>query len=239
MPKNSKCFLEDEGLVLEVFAADERADLAALYLAGQAESLREHVGTGLRAVPLGDAQVVLARDGEGRAHGGMRVHLRRPGVPLPVELALGERCAIAEAVARAPAPLVELCGTWIGERHRGTALALVIARAAIEVAQSLGSRRIVGCGHQYVMPFYCRFGAVVDAGLGVHAYPDARYETRVFWADPEFCAGKLSEVEGIRSFVCGARIFMIGEVSENRGGGEIREMSRSYRVDRGWQEVRA
>lgn len=189
MLPTSTCLSSHPELSLEVFAADERPELAALYLAGQAESLRHHVEAGLRSAPLGDARIVLARDADGTAHGGMRVHLRRSGVLLPVELALGERCAIVDAVARAPAPLVELCGTWIGGRYRGSELVEAITRAALDVARALEARQIVGCAHQHVMAFYRRFGAVVDPELGVHPYPDARYETRVFWADPERCVG--------------------------------------------------
>lgn len=206
MPKRSICPSGLEEMTVEVFVADERPDLTALYLAGQAESLRRHVGeVGLRVGELGDARIVLARDREGDAHGGMRVHLRRPGVPLPVERALGDRCAIGEAVARAPAPLVELCGTWIGASHRGGPLVEVVTRAALGVARSLGARRFVGCAHQYVLDFYRRFGAVVDPELGVHPYPDARYETCIFWADPNFCASEEvavdSDGDGIRGLV--------------------------------------
>lgn len=209
MSKRSICPTGLEEITVETFAADERPDLAALYIAGQADSLRRHLGdVGLRVGELGEARIVLARDREGRAQGGMRVHLRRPGVPLPVERALADRCAIAEAIARAPAPLVELCGTWIGASYRKSPLAEVVTRAALGAARSLGARRIVGCAHQHVLDFYRRFGAVVDPELGVHPYPDARYETSVFWADPNFCADADTvavdtDGGGIKSFVSG------------------------------------
>lgn len=243
MLKSSICLPGLEEITVEVFVADERPELTALYCAGQAESLRRHVGdVGLRVGELGDARIVLAHDREGRAHGGMRVHLRRPGVPLPVELALGERCAIGEAVARAPGPLVELCGTWIGASYRGSPLVEVVTRAALEVARSLGARRIVGCAHQYVLEFYRRFGAEVDPELGVHPYPDARYETCIFWADPNFCAdeGAVDAVEDeIKALVSDTNILVL----ERTGGTEVEEesesVSRIWRRDRSSQEVRA
>lgn len=185
MPTTSTCPSEHAPPTLDIFCASQRPELAALHGAGRAESLRRHLGAlALEPDPPGDAWIVLARDLDGRAHGGMRVHVRRAGEPLPVERALGERCAIRQAVASAPAPLVELCGTWVGPAHRGGELVARITRAALAVARGLGARRIVGCAHQYILEFYQRFGAVVDPALGVHAYPDARYETRVFWADP-------------------------------------------------------
>lgn len=243
MPKSSICPSGLEEITVAVFVADERPDLTALYCVGQAESLRRHVGdVGLRVGELGDARIVLARDREGRAHGGMRVHLRRPGVPLPVERALGDRCAIGEAVARAPAPLVELCGTWIGASYRGSPLVEVVTRAALGVARSLGARRIVGCAHQYVLEFYRRFGAEVDPELGVHPYPDARYETCIFWADPNFCADEtaVDAVEGgIKSLVSDTNILVLGRNGGIGAEEEDEAVSMIWRTDRGSQEVRA
>ena len=195
MTTTSTCPGQRDAISLDVFVAGQRPDLTALYCAGRAERLGRYVGgLGPLEGPLGDIWVVLARGPDGRAHGGMRVHLRRPGEPLPVERALGERCPIGQAVARAPAPLVELCGTWVGPDYRGQALAAILTPAALAVARALGARCIVGCAHQHIFALYQRFGAVVDLELGVHPYPDARYETRVFWADPKHCADK--EVEG-------------------------------------------
>lgn len=245
MPTRSICPPEFEEITVEVFVADERPDLTALYCAGQAQSLRRHLGdVGLRVGELGDARIVLARDRDGRAHGGMRVHLRRPGVPLPVERALGDRCAIGEAVARAPVPLVELCGTWIGASFLGSPLAEVVTRAALGVARSLRARRIVGCAHQYVLEFYRRFGAVVDPTLGVHPYPDARYETRIFWADPNFCAGEdavatASDGDGIKRFVSGTNIVVRVDIDGTGAVEKTKSVSAVWRADRGSQEVRA
>jgi GNAT superfamily N-acetyltransferase len=176
-------------LTLEPFCAAERPDLAALYCAGQLDSYRRHPGSAAALVPgaIAEAFGVLARARDGSPAGGMRVHLRRPGVPLPVERALGPFCPIGQAIDRAPAPLAELCGTWVGAEHRGTGLAAALTSAALAVARALGARRIVGCAHQHVLALYRRFGAVVDAGLGLFPYPDARYQTCVFWADPMTC----------------------------------------------------
>lgn len=236
MLKSSICPAGLEEVRVEVFVADERPDLTALYIAGQAESLRRHIGdVGLRVGELGDARIVLACDREGRAHGGMRVHLRRPGVPLPVERALGDRCAIGEAVARAPAPLVELCGTWIGASYRGSPLVEVVTRTALAVARSLGARRIVGCAHQYVLEFYRRFGAVVDPELGVHPYPDVRYETCIFWADPNFCAdGEAVDADGdgIKSLVSDTTILVLASAGGVGAGEENRISSVVWRTDR-------
>lgn len=174
-------------LALEVFVADARPDLSALYRAGQADSYRRYPGSLAALLPSGPAGawIVLARAPTGDAHAGMRLHQRRPDQPLPVERALGDRCPLERALDAAPQPLVELCGTWVSGGRRGGELAALVTRAALALACHLGARRIVGCAHQHILDFYRRFGACVDEHLGVHPYPDLRYQTRIFWADPE------------------------------------------------------
>lgn len=176
-------------LTIEPFCALDRPDLAELYCAGQLDSYRRHPGSLGAIVPgvVAEAFGVLARTGGGDPVGGMRVHLRRPDVPLPVERALGALCPIAQAIARAPAPLVELCGTWVASAHRGTGLAAALTAAALAVARALAARRIVACAHQHALALYRRFGAEVDDALGVFPYPDPRYRTCVIWADPSVC----------------------------------------------------
>ena len=115
---------------------------------------------------------------------GMRIHLRRPGQPLPVELALGDRCPVSAAIdARNPSPVVEMSGLWVAEAHRQSPLAAAVARTALAACRRLGARSVVGCVHQHVLPFYQRYGSVVDASLGVHPYPSPRYATQVVFSD--------------------------------------------------------
>ncbi|WAS93391.1 hypothetical protein [Nannocystis punicea] len=189
MPTISPSSPVPSSLTLEAFCAAERPDLAELYCLGQVDSYRRHPGcvAALWTVHIAEAFVVLARAHDGTAAGGMRVHLHRPGTPLPVERALGESCPIGQAVARARGPLVELCGTWVAAAWRRTDLAATLTAATLAVARALGAAQIVGCAHQHVLDLYRRFGAVVDHELGLHPYPDARYQTCVFWADPFAC----------------------------------------------------
>jgi GNAT superfamily N-acetyltransferase len=189
MPTISPSSPHPSSLTLEAFCAAERPDLAELYCLGQADSYRRHPGcvAALWTVHIAEAFVVLARARDGAAAGGMRVHLRRSGSPLPIERALAAICPIEQAVARAPGPLVELCGTWVAPSYRRTDLAANLTAATLAVARALGAAQIVGCAHQHVLDLYRRFGAVVDDTLGVHPYPDPRYQTCVFWADPFAC----------------------------------------------------
>lgn len=188
MLQTSPCSVHPPSLTLDAFLAAERPDLADLYCLGRADSYRRHLGTAaaLPNVAVDDAVIVLIRAGQ-RPVGGMRAHLRGPDAPLPVEQALGAMCPIGQAISRAPDPLVELCGTWVDAAYRGTDLAVALTGAALAVTRSLGAARIVGCAHQHVLGLYRRFGAVVDPSLGVHPYPDERYQTCVFWADPFIC----------------------------------------------------
>lgn len=195
----SPCSSEPVSLFIDVCLADLRPDLAAVYFAGQERSYRRHPGSLAAVLPgrTGADCFVLARTPDGQAHAGMRAHLRRPDEPLPIEHALGALCPIGQAIARAPDPLVELCGTWVAPAFRGTGLAAAVTAVAIAAARALGAERIVGCCHQHVLPLYCRFGARVDASLGVHPYPDERYQTCVFWADPYDCADEQATVDGV------------------------------------------
>lgn len=189
MPTISPSSPHPLSLTLEAFCAAERPDLAELYCLGQADSHRRHPGSvaALLTVNLADAFVVLARARDGTPAGGMRVHPYHPDTPLPIERALAATCPISQAVARAPAPLVELCGTWVAPVYRRTDLAATLTSATLAVARALGAVTIVGCAHQHVIDLYRRFGAVVDDTLGIHPYPDPRYQTCVFWADPFAC----------------------------------------------------
>jgi len=208
MPTISPSSPHPSSLTLEAFCAAERPDLAELYCLGQADSYRRHPGsvTALLTVNLADAFVVLARARDGTAAGGMRVHLRRPDTPLPVERALAAICPIGQAIARAPSPLVELCGTWVAPAYRRTDMAAILTSATLAVARALGAARIVGCAHHHVIDLYRRFGAVVDTELGTHPYPDPRYQTCVFWADPFACPEAQAVDAWTEAFRAGPRV---------------------------------
>lgn len=198
--------------IIDVFWADDRPALADLYCRGQADTYRRHPGSvaALRTVQIRESFVVLARTADGSAVGGMRIHLRCPGVPLPVERALGAVCPIGQAIAVAPAPLVELCGTWVDAHYRGTELAAALTSATLAVARALGARQIVGCAHHHIFKkLYGRFGAVIDPGLGTHPYPDPRYQTCVFWADPFTCPEEQAVEACVQALRRGERLAFI------------------------------
>lgn len=199
MLTTTPCSNEPVTIVIDICLAGERPDLAELYFAGQERSYKRHPGSLAAVLPgrVGADCIILARDQSGQAHAGMRVHLRRPGEQLPVERALGALCPIADAVARVDAPLVELCGTWVGSAFRGYGLAAAVTAAAVAATRALGARRIVSCAHQHVIPLYCRFGAEIDHALGFHPYPDERYRTAVLWADPHKCGEEQATVEAV------------------------------------------
>ncbi|MCU1499865.1 MAG: hypothetical protein JWM47_3818 [Acidimicrobiales bacterium] len=188
---------ERHPVVVDVGLGDQIPGLEALYRSGQDRCYGRHPGSSAAVLPDGTAPdcIVLARTPDGQAHAGMRVHVRRAGEQLPVERALGGFCGIAEAVASAPGPLVELCGTWVGSAFRETDLAIAVVAGALAGARTLGARQVVGCSHQHSLPLYRRFGATVDASLGIHAYPDERYRTCVVWADPYACGQEQTTVD--------------------------------------------
>lgn len=179
---------DPSAISLVLFHAAAEPELVALYHRGQlasygrhgvtaaAERTRDFDPEGVHMVAaIGPGLEVLA---------GMRIHQRRHGQPLPVELALGDRCPISAAIdARQPAPVVEMSGLWVAESARQGPLAAAVTRTALAACRRLGARSVVGCVHQHVLPFYQRLGAVVDPSLGVHPYPSPRYATQVVFSD--------------------------------------------------------
>lgn len=180
--------LDTSAISLVLFHAAAEPELAALYHSGQLASYGRHGATAAAertrdCDPEGVHMVAAVGPGL-EVLAGMRIHRRSPGQPLPVELALGERCPISAAIdARRPAPVVEMSGLWVAESHRQGPLAAAVTRTALAACRRLGARSVVGCVHQHVLAFYQRHGAVVDTSLGVHPYPNPRYATQVVFSD--------------------------------------------------------
>ncbi len=187
----------ENDIQLILFHAAAEPELVALYQDGLLASYGRH-GAAAAAERTRDFDPegvhMVAAVGPGlELLAGMRIHLRRPGQPLPVELALGDRCPVSAAIdARNPSPVVEMSGLWVAEAHRQSPLAAAVTRTALAACRRLGARSVVGCVHQHVLPFYQRYGAVVDASLGVHPYPSPRYATQVVFSDLVTMAGLVS-----------------------------------------------
>lgn len=177
------------------FRADERPELAARYQRGQRACYARHGAAAAADQALHPGVHMLAAlDDSDSILAGMRIHEPRPRHPLPVELALRARCPISAALAaRQPAPVVEMCGLWLADDPPLPGLAAAVTRAALAVCRILGARSVVGCAHQHILPFYRRYGAVVDESLGVHPYPGPRYATQVVFADLDTLAGAVPD----------------------------------------------
>lgn len=179
---------DPSAISLVLFHAAAEPELVALYHRGQLASYGRHGVTAAAERTRNfdpEGVHIVAAIGPGlEVLAGVRIHQRRLGQPLPVELALGDRCPISAAIdARKPAPVVEMSGLWVAESARQGPLAAAVTRTAIVACCRLGARSIVGCAHQHVLPFYQRHGAVVDPSLGVHPYPSPRYATQVVFSD--------------------------------------------------------
>jgi hypothetical protein len=173
---------------LVLFHAAAEPELVALYHSGQLASYGRHGATAAaertRDIDPEGVHMVAAIGPGLEVLAGMRIHHRRPGQRLPVELALGDHCPISAAIdARRPAPVVEMSGLWVAEAHRQGPLAAAVTRTALAACRTLGARSVVGCVHQYILPFYQRYGAIVETSLGVHPYPSPRYATQVVFSD--------------------------------------------------------
>ena len=157
----------ENNIQLILFHAAAEPEIVALYQDGLLASYGRH-GAAAAAERTRDFDPegvhMVAAVGPGiELLAGMRIHLRRPGQPLPVELALGDRCPVSAAIdARKPAPVVEMSGLWVAEAHRQGPLAAAVTRTALAACRRLGARSVVGCVHQHVLPFYQRYGAVVN-----------------------------------------------------------------------------
>lgn len=177
------------------FRASERPELAARYQRGQLACYARHDAALAASQPLhAGVHMIAALADDDTMLAGMRVHEPAPDHPLPVELALADRCPISAALAaRTPAPVVEMCGLWVADEPPLPGLAAAVTRAALAVCRLLGARSVVGCAHQHVLPFYRRYGAVVDEALGAHPYPSPRYATQVVFGDLVTLAGAVPD----------------------------------------------
>lgn len=174
-----------------LFRAAERPALAAAYHRGQRACYARHGAAAAATAPAHrGVHMVAAVARGGDVVAGMRIHERLAEHPLPVEVALAERCEIGKALdARQPAPVVEMSGLWVADDQPRADLAAAVTRTALAACRLLGARSVVGCAHQHVLPFYRRYGAVVDEALGAHPYPSPRYATCVVFGDLVTLAG--------------------------------------------------
>ena len=183
------------------FCAAQRPELARRYHLGQRACYARHDAAAAadaiaRRCRVG-VHMVAAIAASGEVIAGVRIHQRSAEHPLPVELALADRCPIAAALdAREPAPVVEMSGLWVADEPPCPELAAAVTRTALAACRTLGARSVVGCAHQHVLGFYRRYGAVVDESLGAHPYPNPRYATQVVFGDLVTLAGALPRERG-------------------------------------------
>lgn len=129
--------------------------------------------------------IVALKQSTGELVGGLRIHVARPGLLLPVERALPTvgRLRVLLPLYRARG-LAEMSGVWVQATLRGSGLSGVMTRAGIAVMPLLQVRHVIAFTHHHVLRFWTPCGFAVDRRFGTHAYPDARYESSLIWLDP-------------------------------------------------------
>jgi predicted GNAT family N-acyltransferase len=185
-------------LVLMLLPYDVDSPAARDYVRLQTQTYAAHGVTSARRVSDGSmrscSHLLLARELGGRLLGGLRLHDSRLG-NLPIEAALPGSASLA-ALLTTLADVVEPSGMVVHAEARKSGLSALLVRGAVAAAPLLGAQAALGLGHQHVMPLYARFGFVPEESCGCHAYPDARYQSRV---------AVLRDVDGLESVARGER----------------------------------
>lgn len=136
----------------------------------------------------GSVYYVVAHDCDsGALCGGLRIHLRSPGTPLPVERALTNERRLHQVLeGHLMDGLAEMSGLWVGVHLRGTGLSSQLMRTGIAAMPLLGVQKVLAFTHQHVLDFWTPLGFYFDPRVArTYSYPDARYESRIIWIDPD------------------------------------------------------
>lgn len=130
--------------------------------------------------------IVAVRQSTGDIVGGLRIHVARPGLLLPVERALPTvgRLRVLLPLYRTRG-LAEMSGLWVEPVLRGSGLSGALMRAGVAAMPLLQVRHAIAFTHHHVLRFWTPIGFAVDRRFGIHAYPDARYESSLIWIDPQ------------------------------------------------------
>lgn len=133
-----------------------------------------------------DLHLVTATDCDsGAVVASVSVYRRGPGIPLPIERAIGHHDTMRSEIAGwRGRRVVEMSGLWAEDVWRKTGLSERLLQAAIAACQVLKAEKIVAFGHQHLLGFYETVGLLPEPRLGCFSYPDPRYVSTVMWADP-------------------------------------------------------
>lgn len=159
--------------------------------AGFLESLVKVYGSfGVGSIPASSDRVngadgvhlVISESAEGEMLGGIRIHQRMPGEPLPFELALRSTpWRMAEQTISVGEGLAELSGLWVRPDQRKSGLSLRLVQYAAGMAPFLGIT--IGCAfaHQFSAPLFLSSGFYHDSIMRNISYPIPRYRSSVLW----------------------------------------------------------
>lgn len=145
---------------------------------------------------------VVAQDlNTGDLCGGLRIHLRSPDAPLPIERALPEDGRLQQILGQSGYGLAEMSGLWVEDYLRGTGLSSELMRVGVAAMPLLGVDKVLAFTHQHVLDFWTPIGFYVDATLEkTYPYPDHRYRSRIIWIDPNNL-GCAEHVQRMRIFL--------------------------------------
>lgn len=136
----------------------------------------------------GSVYYIIAHElDSGQLCGGLRIHLRSPESPLPVERALANDIRLRQVLqTHTDAGLSEMSGLWVNGYLRRTGFSVELMRAGIAAMPLLGIHKVLAFTHQHVLDFWTPLGFSLDQSVErVYAYPDQRYRSRIIWIDPD------------------------------------------------------
>jgi hypothetical protein len=184
----------DQFFLLHVSAEDDPRRYQR-HLFGQAAALTDF-SVRVRPQPWTKSRaavsIVQCIDAEtGAIAGGVSVHARHTGEPLPTEANLEDNALSAEIAAYPERDVCEMCGMWIAKAYRGRGLFDALFRGAVAAAALRGAKRTISSAHDKSARLAARLGMRIDYQRPF-AWPSEQYRTFVGRFDLE----RLDEMPG-------------------------------------------
>jgi hypothetical protein len=149
----------------------------------------------------------IVRDPLGEVLGGVRIHTRSSGRPLPLESGSNPFGPDLQRILAATQSVCEIKGLWVSRHAAGLHLSRKITAQGTALAYLLGHESVVGMAHARAFELISgTLGYVKDSRFPSIPYPDERFMSHIVWHRTGLDSLRSLEAQSPRS----ARRAMVG-----------------------------
>lgn len=176
-----------ENYTLDKVKLSNDSQLISRFVEGQKLALND---IGVTDEEVGAVQVaetpgtyaVIARGQSGEVIGGLRIHTRLEGAPLPLESDGSPLTWMARTRLQLEPAICEVSGLWVAPHAAGRFMSRKIVALGVAFGYELGAASVVGLSHSRAFRFVTEpLGFEMDQNIPPMAYPDDRFQTFVVW----------------------------------------------------------